>query len=90
MTQRGNGRARTFFDDSDYALYRDRLAANCRANVGEVWAPLRAFGRPLGDDDFLASIERLTGRPLKPGKRRPKPSRPESRLRALSPNHELN
>ena len=23
VTQRGNGRARTFFDDSDYALYRD-------------------------------------------------------------------
>jgi putative transposase len=24
VTQRGNGRARTFFGDSDYALYRDR------------------------------------------------------------------
>jgi putative transposase len=23
VTQRGNGRARTFFDDSDYALSRD-------------------------------------------------------------------
>jgi len=31
VTQRGNGRALTFFDDSDYALYRDRLAANCLA-----------------------------------------------------------
>jgi hypothetical protein len=28
-----------------------------------------SVGRPLGDDDFLAGIERLTGRPLKPGKR---------------------
>jgi hypothetical protein len=66
VTQRGNGRARTFFDDSDYALYRDLLAANCRANGVR------------------------TGHPLKPGKRGPKPSRPESRLRALSPNHEFN
>ena len=39
VTQRGNGRARTFFGD----------------------------------------IERLTGRPLKPGKRGPKPAEPESR-----------
>jgi putative transposase len=26
VTQRGNGRARTFFGDDDYALYRDLLA----------------------------------------------------------------
>jgi hypothetical protein len=33
-------------------------------------------GRPLGDDDFLANIERLTGRPLKPSKRgRSRPDR---------------
>ena len=31
VTQRGNGRARTFFGDADYALYRDLLAENCRA-----------------------------------------------------------
>jgi putative transposase len=31
VTQRGNGRARTFFDGADYALYRDLLSANCRA-----------------------------------------------------------
>jgi putative transposase len=31
VTQRGNGHARTFFGDHDYALYRDLLAANCRA-----------------------------------------------------------
>jgi hypothetical protein len=28
--------ARTFFDDSDHALYRDLLAANCRANGVEA------------------------------------------------------
>jgi putative transposase len=38
VTQRGNGRARTFFDDGDYALYRDLLAEHCRAFGVEVWA----------------------------------------------------
>jgi putative transposase len=38
VTQRGNGGARTFFGDSDYALYRDLLAAHCDAAGVEVWA----------------------------------------------------
>jgi len=38
VTQRGNGRAQTFFSDGDYALYRDLLAANCVAAAVEVWA----------------------------------------------------
>ena len=38
VTQRGNGRARTFFGDEDYALYRDLLSASCRAAEVEVWA----------------------------------------------------
>jgi putative transposase len=38
VTQRGNGGARTFFEDADYALYRDLLADNCRAAGVEVWA----------------------------------------------------
>ena len=38
VTQRGNGGARTFFGDSDYALYRDLLAEHCRAAGVEVWA----------------------------------------------------
>lgn len=38
VTQRGNGRARTFFEDGDYALYRDLLATNCKAAGVEVWA----------------------------------------------------
>ncbi|MGY3446325.1 MULTISPECIES: transposase [unclassified Bradyrhizobium] len=38
LTQRGNGRARTFFGDGDYALYRDLLAAHCAAAGVEVWA----------------------------------------------------
>ena len=38
VTQRGNGRARTFFGDADDALYRDLLAENCRMAGVEVWA----------------------------------------------------
>jgi putative transposase len=38
VTQRGNGRARTFFGDDDYALYRGLLAASCRAAGVEIWA----------------------------------------------------
>ena len=37
VTQRGNGRARTFFSDEDYALYRDLLAGHCKAAGVEVW-----------------------------------------------------
>ncbi|WP_316977834.1 transposase [Shumkonia mesophila] len=38
VTQRGNGRARTFFSDADYRLYRDLLAESCAAAGVEVWA----------------------------------------------------
>ena len=38
VTQRGNGRARTFFADADYALYRDLLAEHARAADVSVWA----------------------------------------------------
>jgi putative transposase len=38
VTQRGNGRAQTFFTDADYALYRDLLPASCRAADVEVWS----------------------------------------------------
>jgi putative transposase len=38
VTQRGNGRARTFFGDGDYQLYRSLLTANCAAAGVAVWA----------------------------------------------------
>jgi putative transposase len=38
VTQRGNGGARTFFGNADYALYRDLLAEQCRKADVEVWA----------------------------------------------------
>jgi putative transposase len=38
VTQRGNGRAQTFFGPADYALYRALLAQSCRSAAVEVWA----------------------------------------------------
>jgi putative transposase len=38
VTQRGNGRAQTFFCDEDYALYRDLLGAHCAAAGVEIWS----------------------------------------------------
>jgi putative transposase len=57
--------------------FADLLASEPEA---DLFAPLRAaesIGRPLGDDRFLARLERRTGRPLKPGKRGPKPAERE-------------
>jgi len=48
-----------------------------------------SIGRPLGDDRFIARLEALTHRALKPAKRGPKPSRSDERgqreLSGLSP-----
>jgi REP-associated tyrosine transposase len=38
VTQRGNGRATTFFDDADYALYLELLGRHCAATGVEIWA----------------------------------------------------
>ena len=38
VTQRGNGRAQTFFEEEDYALYRDLLGQHCAAAGVEIWA----------------------------------------------------
>jgi putative transposase len=38
VTQWGNGRQKVFFRDSDYAIYRDLLAASCRKAKVECWA----------------------------------------------------
>ncbi len=37
VTQRGNGRARTFFGDRDYQLYRDLLCENAQKAGVDVW-----------------------------------------------------
>ena len=38
VTQRGNRRATVFFEDGDYALYRDLLAERCRKASVACWA----------------------------------------------------
>lgn len=38
VTQRGNRRERTFFEDGDYALYLDLLAEGCARHGVEVWS----------------------------------------------------
>jgi putative transposase len=38
VTQRGNGGARTFFGDEDYAFYKELLRPHCREAGVEVWA----------------------------------------------------
>ena len=38
ITQRGNGRAQTFFGELDYRLYLELLAKHCRAAEVSVWA----------------------------------------------------
>ncbi|WP_294120900.1 transposase [Sphingomonas sp.] len=38
VTQRGNRRQQTFFEDGDFALYRDLLAEASRRSGAEIWA----------------------------------------------------
>src|SRR3954466_5722395 len=65
VTQRGNGRARTFFGDGDYALYRDLLAENCRSAEVEVWAwclmpnHVHPILVPSGPDGLRRALERV-------------------------------
>jgi putative transposase len=54
--------------------FADLLASEPEADLFERLRAAESIGRPLGDDRFLARLQRLTGRVLKPGKRGPKPS----------------
>jgi hypothetical protein len=58
VTQRGNGRARTFFNDQDFALYRDLLAEHCRITTR---APIRSrfpcFADLVASDQDAADLE---------------------------------
>jgi hypothetical protein len=50
------------------------------AEDGEAFARRRAaqsIGRPLGDERFMAGLERFTKQRLRPGKRGPKPTERE-------------
>jgi putative transposase len=68
---------------------RDRIPRFAHLIASEIddhdaFARLRAaesIGRPLGDQRFIARLERVTKRILKPGKRGPKPRRKGSRAK---------
>jgi REP-associated tyrosine transposase len=58
-------------------IFPDMAGLLTSAPEDDLFDRLRAaesIGRPLGSDRFLARIEKLTGRVLKPGKRGPKPA----------------
>ena len=61
------------------ALPRFSPAPRMETTFARLRAP-ESIGRPLGDERFMARLERLTKRRLRPGKRGPK-----SQLSALSP-----
>ncbi len=62
ITQRGNGRARVFFDDSDYITFRDLLAASCKAARVACWAfclmpnHIHAILVPKDEDGLRAAL----------------------------------
>ena len=62
-----------------FPRFADLLSSEPEADLFERLRAAESIGRPLGDDRFLARLERRTGRLLKPGKRGPKPLDPESR-----------
>jgi putative transposase len=62
-----------------FPRFADLLASEPEADLFARLRAAESIGRPLGDDRFLARLERLTRRTLKPGKRGPKPSEPERR-----------
>ena len=59
--------------------FADLLASEPEADLFGRLRAAESIGRPLGNDRFLAGIERRTGRALKPAKRGPKSSGPEGR-----------
>ena len=73
VTQRGNGRQPTFFEDADYALYLDLLAAAAeRARVevafqNDEWTVLRR-GPEQGTEIVVNGVAELFGTEFGAGK----------------------
>jgi putative transposase len=68
VTQRGNGRARTFFGADDYRRYLDLLRASCRKAGTAVWAwclmpnHVHLILVPAGEDGLRATLAPLHAR----------------------------
>ena len=58
--------------------FADLLATETDREMEGRLRAAETIGRPLGDDRFVARLERLTGRKLKPAKRGPKAAEQES------------
>ena len=56
-----------------FPRFADLLGAEPDADAFSRLRAAESTGRPLGNDRFIARIERATSRTLKPGKRGPKP-----------------
>ena len=58
VTQRGNRRSPTFFEDGDYELYRDLLGEAARRAESEIWELRCQFTKctKLPDDNYGASF----------------------------------
>ncbi len=57
-----------------FPRFRDLIATGPEPEAFERLRRAESVGRPLGDTRFMAKLERLTRRVLKPAKRGPKPS----------------
>ncbi len=71
VTQRGNRRQQTFFNDGNYATYVDGPALLTSALREEELADLRACGRtgrPFGSATLVERLEGIVGRILRPPK----------------------
>lgn len=69
--------ARTTAVRERFPDFAELLASAPEPDLFDRLRAAESIGRPLGDDRFLARLQRLTGRVLKPAKRGPKPSEPE-------------
>jgi hypothetical protein len=57
VTQRGNGRARTFFGEADDALYRDLLAGSCRTlKPAKRGFKPASIGNGEGDEGLVSAL----------------------------------
>jgi putative transposase len=65
VTQRGNGRAQTFFGDADFRLYRDHLTDQCRRHRIGIWGwclmpnHVHLILTPSNEDGLRAALSRV-------------------------------
>jgi hypothetical protein len=74
VTQRGNRRLATFFNEADYAAHRALMAEGLGPEQAALLRRHERTGRPLGSAAFLQRLEAKLGRILrkKPPGRKPK------------------